>query len=67
MFVLTTRTSHWFLERGFEVASVHDLPSAKKAVLDRKRQSKVYVMDISGKRALDEKELLLHIAGASSK
>lgn len=62
IFVLTTRTSHWFMERGFETASVDDLPPSKRAKIDIKRQSKVYIMDISCKRALDEKELLLQLS-----
>lgn len=62
LFVLTTRTSHWFMERGFETASVDDLPPSKRAKIDLKRQSKVYIMDISCKRALDEKELLLQLS-----
>ncbi|DBA04198.1 TPA: hypothetical protein N0F65_004306 [Lagenidium giganteum] len=62
VFVLTTRTAHWFLERGFEPATVEDLPPSKRAKIDLKRQSKVYMMDISCKRALDEKELLLQMS-----
>lgn len=58
-FVMTTRTSHWFIERGFVEGSVDDLPPSKRAKIDLKRQSKVYIMDISCKRALDEQELLL--------
>uniref|UniRef100_M4BMD8 amino-acid N-acetyltransferase n=1 Tax=Hyaloperonospora arabidopsidis (strain Emoy2) TaxID=559515 RepID=M4BMD8_HYAAE len=61
LFVLTTRTSHWFLERGFVEASVKDLPPSKLAKIDLRRKSKVYICDISTKRALDEKELLLQM------
>ncbi|CAI5732729.1 unnamed protein product [Hyaloperonospora brassicae] len=61
LFVLTTRTSHWFIERGFVEASVNDLPPSKLAKIDIKRKSKVYICDISTKRALDEKELLLQM------
>ncbi|OQR98128.1 amino-acid acetyltransferase [Thraustotheca clavata] len=46
LFVLTTRTSHWFMERGFVEASVDDLPASKQEKIDRSRQSKVYMMDI---------------------
>jgi amino-acid N-acetyltransferase len=58
-FVMTTRTSHWFMERGFVEATVDDLPKSKREKIDLKRQSKVYIMDISCKRALDEQELLM--------
>ncbi|EQC38404.1 amino-acid N-acetyltransferase [Saprolegnia diclina VS20] len=61
LFVLTTRTSHWFMERGFVEAQVEDLPPSKQASINRSRQSKVYTMDISGSRAVEEKELLLRL------
>ncbi|CAI5745728.1 unnamed protein product [Peronospora destructor] len=61
LFVMTTRTAHWFLERGFVEATVNDLPPSKLAKVDLKRKSKVYICDISRKRALDEKELLLQM------
>ncbi|RQM23881.1 hypothetical protein B5M09_001043 [Aphanomyces astaci] len=59
LFVLTTRTSHWFMERGFAPAQVTDLPRTKQASIDPTRQSKVYIMDISSRRMVEEKELLL--------
>ncbi|KAF0690652.1 Aste57867_17958 [Aphanomyces stellatus] len=59
LFVLTTRTSHWFMERGFHAAALEDLPPTKRKSIDPSRQSKVYVMDISNKRIVEEKELLL--------
>ncbi|KAF1775322.1 Acyl-CoA N-acyltransferase [Phytophthora cactorum] len=61
LFVMTTRTAHWFLERGFVEATVNDLPPSKLAKIDLKRKSKVYICDISTKKALDEKELLLQM------
>ncbi|KAI9906074.1 hypothetical protein PsorP6_013691 [Peronosclerospora sorghi] len=61
LFAMTTRTAHWFLERGFVEATVNDLPPSKLAKIDLKRKSKVYICDISEKRALDEKELLLQM------
>lgn len=33
LFILTTRTAHWFLEQGFEPASVDDLPDARQAFI----------------------------------
>jgi len=42
LFVLTTKSSHWFLERGFRVASVADLPQEKKALYNYQRKSLVY-------------------------
>ncbi len=42
LFVLTTRTSQWFLERGFRNAAVGDLPKQKQALYNYQRKSQVY-------------------------
>lgn len=41
LFVLTTRTTHWFLKRGFVAASVDELPRARRDAYDRQRRSQV--------------------------
>lgn len=41
LFVLTTRTEHWFVERGFKLGSVDDLPAAKRDMYNYQRRSKV--------------------------
>jgi amino-acid N-acetyltransferase len=43
LFVLTTRTSQWFQERGFEPARLRDLPEGRRALYDRGRRSKILV------------------------
>ena len=43
LFVLTTRTSHWFRERGFTPGNVHDLPVARRRLYNYQRNSKVYI------------------------
>jgi amino-acid N-acetyltransferase len=43
LFVLTTRTAHWFQERGFEPAQVEDLPLEKQQMYNWQRRSKVFV------------------------
>ncbi|HVE49507.1 MAG TPA: amino-acid N-acetyltransferase [Casimicrobiaceae bacterium] len=43
LFVLTTRTAHWFLERGFRTTGVGDLPGEKQALYNWQRKSQVYV------------------------
>jgi amino-acid N-acetyltransferase len=43
LFVLTTRTAHWFIERGFELATPDDLPAPRKALYNWQRRSKVLV------------------------
>ena len=42
LFCLTTRTEHWFLERGFIEARVEDLPQAKQHLYNLQRKSKVF-------------------------
>ncbi|MEB3767381.1 amino-acid N-acetyltransferase [Acinetobacter sp. MD2] len=42
LFVLTTRTAHWFLEHGFSAATVDDLPSARQALYNYQRNSLVF-------------------------
>ena len=41
--VLTTRTAHWFIERGFIEADVAQLPAQKKQLYNYQRRSKVFV------------------------
>jgi len=43
LFVLTTRTAHWFVERGFQPASIDALPSEKQALYNYERRSQVFV------------------------
>ncbi|HLA35953.1 MAG TPA: amino-acid N-acetyltransferase [Rhodocyclaceae bacterium] len=43
LFVLTTRTAHWFIERGFVEAHVDDLPEARREAYNRQRRSKVMI------------------------
>jgi amino-acid N-acetyltransferase len=41
LFILTTRTAHWFLEQGFNEATVDDLPEARQALYNFQRNSLV--------------------------
>jgi amino-acid N-acetyltransferase len=41
LFVLTTRTAHWFIERDFAEAGVDALPDAKRELYNYQRRSKV--------------------------
>ncbi|MBZ0092447.1 MAG: amino-acid N-acetyltransferase [Sulfuricellaceae bacterium] len=43
LFVLTTRTAHWFIERGFVEAGVEQLPKAKQGLYNYRRRSKVFM------------------------
>lgn len=42
LFVLTTRTAHWFRERGFVPSSVERLPAARVSLYNYQRNSKVF-------------------------
>ena len=46
LFVLTTRASHWFVERGFLETEVGELPKAKQGLYNYRRRSKVFVKKI---------------------
>nr|HMN81920.1 amino-acid N-acetyltransferase [Burkholderiaceae bacterium] len=47
LFVLTTRTMHWFLKRGFVQAGVESLPSERRNLYNWQRKSQVLVKDIA--------------------
>ena len=41
LFVLTTRAAHWFVERGFVVAELNDLPQQRQQLYNFQRNSQV--------------------------
>ena len=43
LFVLTTRTAHWFMKRGFRTASVDDLPKDRQHMYNWQRKSLVLI------------------------
>ncbi len=43
LFVLTTRTSHWFMNRGFAQGGISDLPASKQASYNRTRNSLIFI------------------------
>lgn len=42
LFVLTTRTAHWFIERGFCPVKIDQLPQPKQSLFNYQRNSKVF-------------------------
>ncbi|MCY1488589.1 Amino-acid acetyltransferase [compost metagenome] len=42
LFVLTTRTAHWFRERGFVPSGVERLPAARASLYNYQRNSKIF-------------------------
>lgn len=46
LFVLTTRTSHWFKKRGFMPATVDDLPKDRQHMYNWQRRSQVLIKQL---------------------
>ena len=46
LFVLTTQTAHWFIERGFAEGDLSELPERKQALYNYQRRSKVMMADL---------------------
>jgi len=46
LFVLTTKTAHWFRERGFKPADIKQLPVKRQAMYNYQRKSKVFVCEL---------------------
>jgi N-acetylglutamate synthase (EC 2.3.1.1) len=42
LFLLTTRTAHWFIEHGFKETRIDDLPTQKQALYNYQRNSKIF-------------------------
>ncbi|MEP6701947.1 MAG: amino-acid N-acetyltransferase [Betaproteobacteria bacterium] len=47
LFVLTTKSAHWFVERGFAKADIEDLPDEKQALYNYQRRSEVLVKQLA--------------------
>jgi amino-acid N-acetyltransferase len=43
LFILTTHTSQWFQERGYEPAALESLPMERQALYNYQRRSKVFI------------------------
>lgn len=43
IFLLTTRTAHWFIERGFKETTLASLPAKKQALYNYQRNSKIFL------------------------
>lgn len=47
LYVLSTRTSHWFQERGFKQIDTQSLPVERQSMYNFQRQSKVFCKDLN--------------------
>ncbi|MEM7206969.1 MAG: amino-acid N-acetyltransferase [Pseudomonadota bacterium] len=43
LFVLTTRTAHWFRERGFVLGDLNQLPLKKRELFNYQRNAKIFI------------------------
>ncbi len=50
LFVLTTRTAHWFRERGFLPGDTSQLPARKQSLYNYQRKSRVYIKTLQNTR-----------------
>lgn len=57
IFVLSTQTMEWFMERGFEETEVDQLPPSRQKTYNYSRRSKIYMKKIESQRDLDASEL----------
>ncbi|MCL1123579.1 amino-acid N-acetyltransferase [Shewanella surugensis] len=46
LFALTTRSIHWFLEHGFNIVEVNELPGKKKQLYNYQRKSKILLLEL---------------------
>ena len=46
LFVLTTRTAHWFIERGFQAVALDELPDSKRDLYNWQRNSKLFLKNL---------------------
>jgi amino-acid N-acetyltransferase len=47
LFVLTTRTAHWFVERGFQESGIEALPRRRRELYNLQRRSKVLIKSLA--------------------
>jgi len=47
LFVLSTKTSHWFIERGYQQTDIKTLPMKRRALYNYRRNSKAFIKNIS--------------------
>jgi len=58
LFVLTTHTQGWFIDRGFKEVTPDHLPPDKLKTYDYSRNSKVFFKTINSEREIDEEEII---------
>ena len=51
IFVLTTRTAHWFIERDYQPGRITDLPVKRRLLYNYQRNSKVFIKPLTPERS----------------
>ena len=46
LFILTTHTAHWFLEKGFAEGSLDEIPIQRRSMYNAQRNSKIYIKNL---------------------
>ena len=46
VFVLTTRTAHWFQEQGYRLGALQDLPQQRQQLYNYQRSSKIFLKEL---------------------
>ncbi len=54
LFLLTTQTTDWFIDRGFTAGSVENLPEEKRAKYNYERMSKVLLLDLTNPKFYEQ-------------
>lgn len=57
LFVLSTNTMQWFLERDFDEVQLSDLPPERQKLYNPQRNSKIYSKVLESSRRIDAEEL----------
>jgi amino-acid N-acetyltransferase len=47
LFLLTTQTAHWFIEQGFSLGKLEDLPIEKQLLYNYQRNSKIFIKHLA--------------------
>lgn len=50
LFALTTHTTHWFLENGFQAGKISDLPDERQALYNYQRNSRVLIKALKSQK-----------------
>jgi len=56
LFALSTKTMHWFVERGFEEVAFDALPESRRTVYDTTRKPKIYRKELKSERHVDSED-----------